>query len=417
MVRVALGCLLMAFSLRAQLLPARSRSGHEEVTFSNQIIRIFQKNCQVCHRPGDIAPFSLMTYEDALSHARSIRTETAERRMPPWKPVPGYGEFLDERRLSQHQVDLIGRWVDAGAPEGDPRDLPTPAAFPENWAMGTPDLVLEPQSDFTVPGESRDVYRCFSIPMGLLENQNVIGVDVRPGNRSVVHHVVLFQDATGASARLTAGDSQPGYNCFGGPGFALSGAFGVWVPGQRAQMLPEGMGIRTTAGARVVMQVHYHPSGTQQSDRTRVGFYFSRGHVRKEYSFFPVYNDGFVLPAGDPSHTVRASLTIPPLFRVQAVSITPHMHLLGRQMHVDAVSVDGARRPLIFIDDWDFDWQGTYFFKQPIALAPLTRVEVTAVYDNSADNLRNPNSPPRDVRWGEQSTDEMCIAVIGFTLE
>ncbi len=401
----------------AQTLPSRSRSASAEVTFNRQIIRIFQQNCQVCHHPGDIGPFSMMTYRDALPWARRIKTETQARRMPPWKPAPGYGEFLDERRLTQKQIDLIARWVDAGAPEGDPQDLPAALEFSDRWTLGDPDLALELDADFTIPGDGRDVYRCFSIPLGLLENRFVTGFEIRPGNRSVVHHVILFEDSLGLSAGIKSPDGQPGYSCFGGPGIPPTGAFGAWAPGVRPRMFPDGLGILATAGARMVMQVHYHPSDTPQSDRTRVGLFLNRGPIRKEYLYFPLLNTDFVIPPGDSSHTVTALFVVPPLVRAQAISIAPHMHLLGRSMKVDAIYGDGTRRPLILIDDWDFDWQGFYYFKDPVPLPPLTRVELTAVYDNSEANPRNPNSPPKAVRWGEQTTDEMCLAVIGFILE
>ena len=413
-----LGYSLFASALWAQPIPSRSRSAAAPVTFNRQIIRIVQQNCQVCHRPGEIGPFSMMSYREVLPYARAIKAETQARRMPPWKPVAGFGEFRGERRLTQGQIDLIARWVDSGAPEGNPLDLPAPVVFSDQWTLGTPDLVLEPDRDFQVPGEGRDIYRCFSIPIQLSENRYVAGVEIRPGSRSVLHHVLLFQDSFGVSAPAAkAADSQPGYDCFGGPGFLPTSAFGGWAPGNRPEMLPEGMGIRATPGARLVIQAHYHPSGTPQTDRTRVGLFFARGPVRSEYLYLPLLNTRFTIPAGDPAYTVTASFTVPPLVRARAISVTPHMHLLGRQMKVEAVYPDGARRPLIFIDDWDFDWQDTYYFKDPIPLPPLTRLELTAVYDNSSSNPRNPNSPPRDMRWGEQTTDEMCLAAIGFTLE
>lgn len=412
-----LGFWLLGFVVWGQPFPSRARSFKAPVTFNNQIIRIFQQNCQVCHHPGDIGPFSMMNYRDVLPYARAIKRETQERRMPPWKPAPGYGEFQGERRLTQAQIDLIVRWVDSGAPEGDPRDLPPTLEFSEKWTLGTPDLVLEPEADFTVPAEGKDIYRCFSIPTGLLENRFVAGVEVRPGARSLVHHVILFQDSLGLSARLRADDSQPGYSCFGGPGFPATGALGAWAPGNRPQMLPDGVGIRTTPGSRVVMQVHYHPNGTAQLDRTRFGIFFARGPVRRDYLFVPLFNDRFVIPAGDPNHTVTASLVIPPLVNGRAISITPHMHLLGRQIRVEAIYPDRTRRPLILIDDWDFNWQDTYFFRESVPLPSLTRLELTAVYDNSSNNPRNPNDPPRELRWGEQTTDEMCLAIIGAVLE
>lgn len=413
----ALAILLLSFGppLAAQPVAIPSRSRGSAVTFSNQIVRIFQKNCQVCHHPGAIAPSSLMSYSEALPYARSIKTETQSRRMPPWKPVAGFGEFRDERHLSDREIEVIARWVDLGAPEGDPRDLPPPAQFPDEWTLGTPDLVLQPDADFSIAADASDIYRCFSLPMGLLQNRNITGVEVRPGNSSVVHHMVLFQDPLALSTRLAVrGDPQPGYSCFGGPGIPVLDIIGAWAPGNQPQTFPEGVGLRVTAGSRAVMQVHYHPNGAAQTDRTRVGLYFDRQPVQKDLQFAFVINEDFVIPAGASRHTVTASAVIPPLRNARAISILPHMHLLGREIRLDAVYPDGARHPMIYINDWDFQWQGTYYYKEPVPLPPGTRLELTAVYDNSADNPKNPNSPPRNVRFGEQTTDEMCLALLWF---
>jgi len=244
-------------------IPFRSRSALPAVTSNNQIVRIFQKSCQVCHRPGDIGPFSLMSYAGALPYANHIKAETRARRMPPWKPVAGFGEFLDERGLSQRDIDPIARWVDLGAQEGDPRDLPPPIQFPDQWVLGDPDLVVEPPADFSVSAEGEDIYRCFSIPLGLVQDRFITGVEVRPGNRSVVHHMVLFSDPLGLSARLgNGGDPRPGYSCFGGPGIPILDVIGAWAPGNQPQVFPSGVGLRATAGSRAVMQIHYHPNGS-----------------------------------------------------------------------------------------------------------------------------------------------------------
>ncbi len=405
--------LALAGAAQIRPLPSRSRSAAPAVTFNNQVARIFQKHCQVCHRPGDIGPFSLTTYAEAAPQARRIRTEVEQRRMPPWKPVAGFGEFLDERRLSQQEIDLIARWVELGAPEGDPRDLPPSLEFSTDWRLGPPDLVLEMPGEFNIPAGGDDIYRCFSIPMGLLQNRHITGFEVQPGNRSVVHHVVLFPDPMELSARLAAGDSQSSYSCFGGPGFPISDIIGAWAPGIQPQLLPPGIGFRVTAGSRAVLQVHYHPNGAPQTDRSRVGLYFARDAVQRDLQLLPIVNENFLIPPGASRHVVTASVVIPSSVRnAKAISILPHMHLLGREMRLEAVYPDGTRRPLIYIDDWDFDWQATYYYREPVPLPPLTRIELTAVFDNSEDNPRNPNRPPRAVRFGEQTTDEMCLALV-----
>ena len=414
--RLLVPAVLLAAAAWGQRVPARARSAHAAVTFSDQIVRIFQNHCQTCHRPGDVGPFSLLSYQDAVSHARQIKTNVRDRRMPPWKPLPGYGEFKDERRLTDADIDLIVRWVDAGVPEGDPQRLPPAVQFSDQWAQGTPDLVLEPELDYTVPAAGNDVYRCFSLPTRLLQSRWVTGFDVRPGNRSVVHHVILYPDPLGVSALKQEGDT-PGYGCFGGPGIPTDSVIGGWAPGIRPQSFPDGVGVRLTPFSRIVMQVHYHPGGSPQRDRTRLGLYFARGPVSNELVYVPLVNTRFVIPAGAERHTVTASLVMPAIRSVKAIFITPHMHLLGREIRVDAFYPDGTRRPMIYINDWDFDWQGFYHYREPVPLPPGTRLELTALYDNSAHNPRNPFDPPRDVRWGEQTTDEMALAFIGMIQE
>ena len=412
---LAAGLLSLA-ALAQQPLPFRSRATHVPVTFNNQIVRLFQDNCQVCHRPGEIAPFSLMSYTPARLYAQRIKNETQAHRMPPWKPVPGFGEFQDERRLTPQQLDLIARWVDQGAPEGDPADLPPPRSFPDTWAIGTPDLLLQPATDYAVPAEGTDVYRCFSLPIGLLQDRYITAAEVRPGNRNVVHHMVLFADPLGASARLEAsGGSQPGYDCFGGPGFLLTGILGAWAPGNQPQTFPAGIGLKLPATGRVVMQVHYHPNGVRTTDRTQVGLALNRGPIQKDLQLLINVNTNFAIPAGASRYTVTATSTMP--VNAHAIAVLPHMHLLGREVRMDAVYPDGTRRPLIYINDWDFQWQATYYYKEPVPLPAGTRVELTSIYDNSDANPKNPNQPPKEVRFGELTTDEMCLSGVWYVAD
>lgn len=417
--RVLLPALLLAATAWAQPAPTRARSVRATVTFNDQIVRILQRHCQTCHRPGDIAPFPLLNYQDAASHARQIKTETRSRRMPPWKPVPGHGEFLDENRLTPFEIDLIARWADSGAPEGNPRDLPQPIQFADQWALGTPDLVLEPDADFTIPAEGRDVYRCFSVPTRLFQSRWVAGFDVRPGNRNVVHHVLAYPDPLSLSAlqRDPAG-AGPGYSCFGGPGVLTDSVLGGWAPGMRPRMFPADTGIRLTPFGRVVIQVHYHANGAPQTDRTRIGVYFAPRPAAHEIIYVPLFPPRLLIPPGAKRHEVTASLSIPGFVNgAKAISIVPHMHLLGREIRVDATYPDGSQRPLIYIDDWDFDWQAFYYYREALPLPAGTRLDLKAVYDNSAGNPRNPFQPPREVGWGEQSTDEMCLVIIGMILD
>ena len=299
---------LTVLAALALLLPSAHVRGNEPaVTFSNQIARLFQQHCQGCHRPGEIAPFSLTSYQDAHTWRQYILDAARARRMPPWKPVPGFGEFVDARRLSEAEIALIEAWVKAGAPEGDPRDLPPPRPFPATWSLGSPDLVLTPEAAFEVPASPQDLYRCFTIPTSFTEDRYVTAAEFIPGNRKVVHHLLTYIDTTGESERLDRAEPGLGYTCFGGPGFLPRGGLSGWAPGARPQVMPEGVGMFLPAGARVVLQVHYHNHGPgPEMDRTRIGLHFARGPIDKRMRAIPVLNRHFLIPAGEARHEVRA---------------------------------------------------------------------------------------------------------------
>ncbi len=419
---LSLGILLLSLAaplLQGQApLPRRARLRYHAPTFSDQIVRIFQQRCQVCHHPGEVAPFSLMEYGPARQYAGLIADATQRRFMPPWKPVPGFGEFEGERVLTEREIDLIRRWVQAGAPLGDPRDQPAPLQFSDRWTVGEPDLVLTIDRDYRPDPLGEDDYRCFSIPSELLKNQQIGAVEIRPGNREIVHHVLVFPDPTGVSATLQApNDPQPGYSCFGDPGFVPAGLLGGWAPGARPLVMPEGVVYTLTAGSRVAIQVHYHPDGALQADRTQVGLYFTEQSSPRELLTLPLINDEFVIPAGAKDYEVTASFTVPPFVKVRLLSVAPHMHLLGREIKAELIHPGGKIEPLIYIDDWDFEWQDWYWFKEPIVVPPLSRLKLTAIYDNSEDNFRNPNRPPKPVGWGPRTTDEMALVFFGAVLE
>lgn len=385
-------------------------------TFNKEVVRIFQKNCQSCHHPGDIAPFSLMSYKEARPWAKAIREAVITRQMPPWKPVPGCGNFKDARQLTDAEIATIAQWADAGAPEGDAADLPPALNFSDGWTLGEPDLILSYDSSYTPP-ITGDMYRAFPIPTNLRGDRYVSAIDIRPGNRKIVHHVIAYVDPTGASAQLDANDPGPGYTAFGGPGFANYDTLGGWVPGQRPFFNLDGVASKLPKDARIVLQIHYHPTGREESDRTQIGIYFAKTPVKKTLYYLPLVNTTFEIPPGDNRYKVTASFTTPAFVGAQLVSITPHMHLLGREMKVEMTAPGRLTECLININDWDFHWQGTYNFQEPPTAPGGTRFALTAYYDNSADNPNNPNSPPKPVRWGEQTTDEMCLAFIGFTLD
>jgi hypothetical protein len=411
-----------AFFLLFILLYGREARGADAVTFNNQVVRIFQRHCQNCHRPGNIGPFSLLTYADTRHHAFEIMRAVQAREMPPWKPVGSHGVFEGERGLTEQEIQTITQWVADGVQEGAASDLPEPISFPETWSAGKPDLVAQPSASFSVSSGSADIYRCFPMTVDSRSDLYVRGYEVLPGNRSIVHHVLLFTDTSGQSVALDNADPGLGYTCFGGAGFVNGlGGLGGWVPGASPESFPLGTGVRIPAGARIVMQVHYSTAGTNHDaglasasapldpDLTRVGLYLSPTPLQS-ISFLPVVNPFFSIPPGSSRHEVPAVLFIPST--VELVAIAPHMHLLGREVKVEARFPNGDRRELIRIDDWDFHWQGNYVFREPILLPAGTLIEMKAYYDNSVNNPRNPANPPVTVRWGERTTDEMCLTFI-----
>jgi hypothetical protein len=388
-------------------------------TFSNEVVRVFQNRCQSCHHPGDIAPFSLMTFADAAPHADAIKFMTQTRQMPPWKPSPACGDFADPRVLSQDEIDLIAKWVDNGAPEGNASDLPAAKTFDGGWALGQPDLVLSYPESYTPP-VTRDTYRCFPIPTNLPADSYVSAIDIKPGDRKTVHHVIAYIDTGDGSKTLDDGEAGAGYTCFGGPGFAItsgSATLGGWAPGARPSLLPDDVALSLPAQSRVVLQVHYHPQGIKAvADQTQIGIYYAKKKPDKIVRILPLINQTFTIPPNDPNYKVTTT-PFSAFLPVHLYLIAPHMHLLGRKMHVSATLPGGAEQCLVNIDDWDFNWQGMYQFSKPVAIPLNTKLALEAYYDNSTENWRNPNNPPKAVSWGEQTTDEMCIAFIGFTLD
>jgi hypothetical protein len=400
-------------------VPLRSRSAQSNPpTFHKDIEPILQQNCQTCHRPGQVAPFSLLDYESARLFSRHIRAAVNSRFMPPWKPVRGEGVALQfERGLSDAEIAVLTRWADGGAPEGDPRDAPEPLQFSSGWELGEPDLILEMPAAYEPDKDGADDYRCFSLAPNLPNDRKIRAIAVEPGNRQIVHHVILFPDAQGESASLhAASDPQPGYTCFGDPGFDATGFYGGWVPGNTPRPLPEGVAMTLEGNARIALQIHYHPDGTQQSDKTRVGLYFTDEPNPKELLFLPLVNMDFQIPAGAGRHEVTAEFTVPQFVSARVYALLPHMHLLGRDIRLDT-SRAGVTQNIIHIDDWDFDWQDTYWLEEPLLVRTGTRATLTCTYDNSASNPNNPNQPPKAVGWGEKTTDEMALMFVAVTLE
>ena len=397
----------------ARTKPAPGRT----VTFAHDIAPILYQNCTTCHRAGEVAPFPLSSYQDAKKRARQIALVTESRLMPPWK-ADSHGEFQDERRLTPHQIALLQAWADGGATQGKPAQTPPVPRFPAGWALGRPDLLVQPARPYTVDADGSDVYRCYVIPTHFTEDRYVSTIDVRPGSRAVVHHAIVYVD-TGGSARKREDDTHdgsPGYpEGGGGLGFLPAGMLGGWAPGALPHRLPADTGFLLPRGADIVLEVHYHKDGKPETDQTQVALYFNHGAVARPMHIFPLVNTGLHIPPGDKDCQVPADL--PVLLDSTLLTVFPHMHNLGRKMTVTATLPDGTKKTLIAVPDWDFNWQGFYAYKQPVHLPAGSYIHLIAHYDNSADNPRNPNRPPKAVVWGGQTTDEMCLCYLGFTVD
>ncbi len=379
-------------------------------TYAKEVVRLFQAHCQTCHHPGDVAPFALTNYQEAKANAAKIKLKTQAREMPPWKPAAGCGNFADakERTLTDGEIDLLARWVDGGAPFGNPADLPQPIDFSGGWQLGTPSQTLSSPVPFTPPAD-RDEYRCFTLPANQTSDRYISAIDVRPGDRGEVHHVIAFLDTTGESQRLDDESPGAGYTCFGGPGFTLTGSLGGWAPGARPFVLPDDVGMLLPANARVVLQVHYHVhEGAPTPDQTTLALYYKEKKPAKLLQFVPLINQTFTIPPLTDNYQVTAQFPIATPVATHLWLVAPHMHLLGRKMHVVATYPDGKQECLINIDNWDFNWQGVYPYAQPLAIPRGTLFSLEAIYDNPTN---------RSVSWGEATTDEMCIAFLGFTLD
>lgn len=398
------------------------------VTFYRDVLPIVQNNCQECHRPGAVGPFALMTYKQALNWADDIKEYTQERKMPPWKPVEGPA-YHSERKMADKEIATLAAWVDGGRAEGDPKDAPPPRKFVEGWQLGQPDLVLTVPEEMTVGASGPDLFRCFVLPTNLPEDKFVTAVEVRPGNSRIVHHTLNYFDTSGKGRQLEKqareqkenkqGDSGPGYSSAMGLGFLPTpgqvGALGGWAPGNVPHHLPDGYGYFLPKGADLILQTHYHRDGRVEKDRTSIGLYFAKGGQTKRWKSIVLPGRFVFIPPNNEHYRVQGGLEVQQ--ECKLYSVMPHMHMLGREIKVTLTPPDGNPTTLVAIKDWEYNWQETYFFKEPITIKPGTRLAVEAIYDNSDKNPNNPFSPPRLVKFGEQTTDEMCYVFLGATSE
>jgi peroxiredoxin len=416
---LAIGCPIV------REVPAAPKVGN--VTYYKDVLPILQNHCQECHRPGEVGPFSLMTYRQAVNWASDIKDFTQSKRMPPWKISAGM-EFHNQRKLTAQEIAVLAAWVDNATLEGNPKDAPPAKKFTQGWQLGTPDLVLTVGEEFQVGPTGNDVFRCFVLPTNLTEDKYVAAVEVRPGNPRVVHHALLAIDNNGQGRKLEKDqkdnpkkdphggnelDKGPGY--YGGMGFGFlpTSSLGGWAPGQLARQLPDGTGIKLPKNSDVVMQMHYHRNGRTEKDKTQIGIYFSKKAVDKPFQGGVMMGLFVAIPAGNAKFVVKGTSHVSEDLKLH--SIMPHMHMLGKEIKVTMTPPDGKAALLFHIKEWDYNWQETYYFKEPLKLAAGTKLELEAVYDNTADNPHNPFKPPQTVTFGEQTTNEMCFVFLGGT--
>jgi thiol-disulfide isomerase/thioredoxin len=357
----------------------------EPVTYTRHIAPILRKNCVACHRPGTVGPFSLLTYRDAARRAEFLREITASRRMPPWKPRPGYGIFLDALRLTDRELALLARWAAAGAPQGDPADLPPFPQFAEDWQLGQPDYNFQIATPLEIPASGEDLFRSFAIPLPLEADRHVVAFELRPGNPRVVHEGRLFvADPGGGLARPPLWE---------------------WTPATIPRRPPPGVGMRLRSGSGLVLVLRYHPSGKPETDQSRLGIFLSPTPPTRFVIGIPLAAVDVDIPAGARRHKVTATASLPA--DAHAYTLMPHAHQLLRELTLTVTRPDGNVQRLLWIDDWDPNTQGPYHFVKPVPLPRGTVLELVGVYDNSADNPRNPSAPPRRVRFGPAAGDEM----------
>lgn len=385
-----------------------------KVTYTRDIAPIIHTRCLNCHREGQVAPFALANYEQTAKRSKQIVRVTQDRIMPPWIPSPGHEKFVAERWLTDLELELFKTWAETGRAKGDEADLPPVPKFAEGWRLGQPDLIVKMAEPFTVSADGPDLLQNFVIPVDIAEDKLVAAIEFHPGNKRVAHHSVLFLDSSGAARKLDKATSEPGYANFGGPGFLPSGALGGWSVGNTPRPLPNGMGRYLKKGSDLVVQMHYHPTGKQESDQSEIGLYFVKRPVAeslkepaKLVGSIWMANYEMDIAAGEKNYRRATSYTLPK--DVIMVGVVPHMHLLGRAMQVTATLPDKTVKTLIDIKNWNYNWQDEYYYERPFKLPAGTRLDVEAVFDNSDNNPSNPSSPPKRVTWGDGTKDEMLF--------
>ncbi len=431
----------------------------KDVTFTKDVAPIFFKNCAECHRAGEAAPFSVLSYKEARPWAKSIREKVASREMPPWHADPHHQQFSNDRRLTQKEIDIVTAWVEGGAKEGDPKALPPAPKYVDGWTIGKPDMVIHLPEEFTLAASGPDEYQYFEVDPGFKEDKYVQLAEARPGNRKIVHHIIAFVQPPrkdGGHQKMTkeeiekwrekmekesifyrdgflmrmkadtpvyddgcslpsGGSSERRDGGGDGDGTAMGMLLAGFAPGMNPGIFEPGTVKKVTAGSKIIFQMHYSKvAGSVQKDRSMVGLIFARGPAEKQIITRPIMNNFFKVPPGAENHRVTACwMTKEDIHLINAM---PHMHLRGKAMEIKAYYPDGRSEVLLNVPDYSFSWQTVYYYKKPLAIPKGTKFVVTAHFDNSSKNKYNPD-PTQAVRFGEPTYDDMMIGWIDYTVD
>jgi hypothetical protein len=445
-IRLALAAASLCVFGASQLTAQAPAGSTPSPTFSKDVAPIFYKNCTNCHRPGEIAPMSLLTYKDARPWAKSIATYVGSGQMPPWHADPAYGHFLNDRRLKDADKDTIVKWVAAGAPEGNPADLPPQPVYENGWTIGEPDAIFTMQEDYPLPASGEVAYQYFEIPTNLTEDKWVQAFEVKAGDPKAVHHVIVyarppappapparptsangqrpaplfaFADGMDVPAGQTGGPPLPaekrkpvGPN--DRPAVRLGPAIGGFAPGQFIRVYQEGTAMKVPAGTTLVFQMHYTTYGKATTDRTRIGVKYAKQTPATQLRWANLANGSLHIPAGASDFRVDADMTINQ--DITMWSMLPHTHVRGKRWLYEMTYPDGRKETILSVPRYDFNWQTDYVFSQPLKMPKGTKIHATAWYDNSAANKSNPD-PTKDVWWGDQTWEEMMFTGLTFSID
>lgn len=406
---------LLALSTLSAAAGTSSPRAIQQVTFSRDVLPILQNRCQVCHRPGEAGPMSFLTYKDTRPWAKAIREAVLLKKMPPWNADPRYGKFLNDWSLTQREIDTLAAWADGGAREGDPKDAPKAREFLEGWTAGKPDMVFEMPLEFAVPAAGTIDYQHFLIPTRFTEDRWVEVAQLRAGNRSVVHHAVVFVRPPQSNWLREAKPGEPFVpNNWQRGKTIYDEILDVYVPGGLPQILKPGRAKLIKAGSDIIIQMHYTANGKAATDRSRIGLTFAKQPPTERVFTLGVMNGRFVIPPGDPDYRADAKMRLQESTNV--LSMAPHMHLRGKSFEFLATYPDGRTETLLSVPHYSFNWQLNYIPAQPIPLLPGTLIQCTARWDNSPNNPNNPDASA-EVRWGDQSWQEMLVGFMDVTLD